>query len=54
MKNAIKMMEDNMSEDSVRRAKMKAELESLSIRMSMLREELAVKQFSNLFHGDLL
>ena len=44
MKNAIMMMEDNMSEDSVRRAKMKAELECLSIRMSMLREEHAVKQ----------
>ena len=44
MKNAIKMMENNMSEDSVRRAKMKAELESLSIRMSMLREEQSVKQ----------
>ena len=44
MKNAIKMMENNMSEDSVRRARMKAELESLSIRMSELREERDVKQ----------
>lgn len=44
MKNAIKMMENNMSEDSVRRARMKAELESLSIRMSELREERGVKQ----------
>ena len=44
MKNAIKMMENNMSEESVRRARMKAELESLSIRMSELREEHAVKQ----------
>ena len=44
MKNAIKMMENNMSEESVRRARMKAELESLSIRMSELREERDVKQ----------
>ncbi len=44
MKNAIKMMEANMSEESVRRARMRAELEILSIKMAKLREEHDVKQ----------
>ncbi len=44
MKNAIKMMEDNMSEESVRRAHMKAELEILSLKMAKLRAEHDIKQ----------
>ena len=44
MKNAIRMMEDNMSEESIRRARMKAELEILSIKMAKLRAEHDIKQ----------
>ena len=44
MKDAIRMMESNMSEESVKRARMKAELEILSIRMAKLREEHDIKQ----------
>ena len=38
MKNAIKMMESNMSADSVRRAKIKAEQEIFAIKLAQLRE----------------
>ena len=44
MKNAIKMMESNMSADSVRRAKIKAEQEIFAIKLAQLREEQNVKQ----------
>ena len=44
MKNAIKSMEASMSEESVRRAKIKAEQESLAMRLYLLREEQGVKQ----------
>jgi len=44
MKNAIKMMEDNMSEESIRRARIKAELEILSLKMAKLRAEHDIKQ----------
>jgi len=44
MKNAVKMMESQMSEDSVRRARLKSEQEILSIHLAQLREEQNVKQ----------
>ena len=44
MKNAIKGMEAMMSEESVRRARMKAEQEILAIRLAQLREEQNIKQ----------
>ena len=44
MKNAVKGMEALMSEESVRRARMKAEQEILAIRLAQLREEQNVKQ----------
>lgn len=44
MKDAIKMMESNMSPESVRRAHTKAEQDILSIRLAQLREEHNVKQ----------
>ena len=44
MKNAIKGMEENMSEESVRRARLKAEQEIFAIRLFQLREEQGVKQ----------
>lgn len=44
MKDAIKMMESQMSEEAVRRAHMKAEQEILSIRLAQLREEKDIKQ----------
>lgn len=40
MKDAIKMMESQMSEESVRRAKIKAEQEIMTIRLAQLREEM--------------
>ena len=44
MKNAIKGMEANMSEESVRRARIKAEQEIFAMRLYLLREERGVKQ----------
>lgn len=44
MKDAIKMMESQMSEEAVRKAHMKAEQEILSIRLAQLREEQNIKQ----------
>ncbi|MBR6296546.1 MAG: helix-turn-helix transcriptional regulator [Treponema sp.] len=44
MKDTIKMMESNMSPESVRRAHIKAEQDILSIRLAQLREEHNVKQ----------
>ena len=44
MKNAIKAMEANMSEESVRRARIKAEQEIFAMRLYLLREEQGVKQ----------
>lgn len=44
MKDAVKMMESQMSEESVRHVHMKAEQEILSIRLAQLREEQNVKQ----------
>lgn len=44
MKDAIKKMESKMSEDSVKRAHIKAEQEILSIRLAQLREEKNIKQ----------
>lgn len=44
MKDAIKMMENNMSEESVRRAHIKAEQDVMSIRLAQLREEHNIKQ----------
>lgn len=44
MKDAIKMMESQMSEESVRRAKIKAEQEIMTIRLAQLREEMNKKQ----------
>ena len=44
MKDAIRMMESYMSEESIRRSRMKAELEILSIRMAKIREEQGIKQ----------
>ena len=44
MKDVIKMMESNMSPESVRRAHIKAEQEIMSIRLAQLREEMNIKQ----------
>ena len=44
MKDAIKMMESNMSPESIRRAHIKAEQDIMTIRLAQLREELNVKQ----------
>ncbi len=44
MKDAIKMMESNMSPESVRRAHIKAEQDIMTIRLAQLREEQNVKQ----------
>ena len=44
MKNAIKMMESQMSEEAVRKAHLKAEQEILSVRLAQLREEQNIKQ----------
>ena len=44
MKDAIKMMENNMSPEAVRRAQIKAEQDIMSIRLAQLREEQNVKQ----------
>ena len=44
MKDTIKMMESNMSPESVRRAHIKAEQDILSIRLAQIREEHNVKQ----------
>ena len=44
MKDAIKMMENNMSEEAVRRAHIKAEQDIMAIRLAELREEQNVKQ----------
>lgn len=44
MKDAIKMMESQMSPEAVRKAHLKAEQEILAIRLSQLREEQNVKQ----------
>ena len=49
MKDAIKMMESNMSAESVRRAPIKAEQDSMSIRLTQLREEQNIKQ-SEMIH----
>ena len=44
MKNAIKMMESNMSPEAVRRTHIKAEQDIMTIRLAQLREEQDVKQ----------
>lgn len=44
MKNAIKMMENKMSPESVRRAHIQAEQDVMNIRLAQLREEQNVKQ----------
>lgn len=44
VKNAIKVMEAMMSKDQVRRARIAAEREILSLRLSELRERQGVKQ----------
>ena len=44
MKDAIKMMEINMSPEAVRRAHIKAEQDIMTIRLAQLREEQNVKQ----------
>ena len=44
MKDAIKMMESNMSPEAVRRAHIKAEQNIMPIRLAKLREEKNVKQ----------
>ena len=44
MKDAIKMMESNMSPEAVRRAHIKAEQDIMSIRLAQLREEMNIKQ----------
>lgn len=44
MKDVIKMMENNMSEEAVRRAHIKAEQDIMAIRLAELREEQNVKQ----------
>ena len=43
MKDAIKMMESNMSPESVRRAHIKAEQDIMTIRLAQLREEKNVQ-----------
>lgn len=44
MKDAIKMMESNMTKETVRRAHIKAEQDIMTIRLAQLREEQNVKQ----------
>ena len=44
MKDAIKMMESNMSPEAVRRTHIKAEQDIRTIRLAQLREEQNVKQ----------
>ena len=44
MKDAIKLMENAMTPESVRRAHIKAEQDSMTIRLAQLREEQNVKQ----------
>ncbi len=44
MKDAIKMMESQMSPDAVKKAHQKAEQEILAIRLAQLREEQNIKQ----------
>lgn len=44
MKDAIKMMESQMSEEAIRKAHLKAEQEILSIRLAQLREEQNIRQ----------
>ena len=44
MHNAIKMMESKMNPESVRRSRVIAEQEILTIKLSQLREKLGVKQ----------
>jgi transcriptional regulator with XRE-family HTH domain len=44
MKDAIKIMENKMSPESVRRAQIKAEQDIMSIRLAQLREEQNIKQ----------
>ncbi len=44
MKDAIKMMECNMSPEAVRRAHIKAEQDIMAIRLAQLREEQNIKQ----------
>ncbi len=44
MKDAIKMMENNMSAEAVRRAHIKAEQDLMTIRLAQLREEQNIKQ----------
>ena len=44
MKDVIKMMESNMSPESVRRAHIKAEQDIMTIRLAQLREEQNIKQ----------
>ena len=49
MKDAIKMMENNMPAEAIRRAHIKAEQDSMSIRLAKLREEQNIKQ-SEMIH----
>ena len=44
MKDAIKMMESKMDKESVKRARLLAEQEILTIRLAQLRERLGIKQ----------
>ncbi|MBQ4496268.1 MAG: helix-turn-helix transcriptional regulator [Spirochaetaceae bacterium] len=44
MKDAIKMMENNMSAEALRRAHIKAEQDIMTIRLAQLREEQNIKQ----------
>lgn len=44
MKDAIKMMESNMSPEAVRRTHIKAEQDIMTIRLAQLRKEQNVKQ----------
>ena len=44
MKDAIKMMESNMSPEAVRRTHIKAEQDIMAIRLAQIREEQNIKQ----------
>ena len=44
MKDAIKMMEEKMSAEAIKKARLKAEQEILSIRLAELREEKNILQ----------
>lgn len=44
MKDAVKMMENKMKPESIRRAKIKAEQDIMTIRLAKLREERNIKQ----------